>query len=130
MIVVDASALLELLLRTPSAAAIEARLFDLDETLHVPHAVDVEIAQVLRRIVAAKQMDAQHCRVILDRWLDVPVKRYPHNVLLPRIWELRQNLSAYDAVYVALAEALDIPLVTHDARLANAPGHTAKIELI
>ncbi len=105
-------------------------MFDLDETLHVPHAVDVEIAQVLRRIVAAKQMDAQHCRVILDRWLDVPVKRYPHNVLLPRIWELRQNLSAYDAVYVALAEALDIPLVTHDARLANAPGHTAKIELI
>lgn len=130
MIVVDASAALEVLLKTPAAAAIEARLFQAAQTLHVPHLADVEIAQVLRRLASGNQMDPQACRTALEDWLFFPVRRYPHDVLLARVWELRQNVSAYDAVYIALAEALGAPLVTHDARLAKAPGHTAKIELV
>ena len=130
MIVVDASAALEVLLKTAAAAAIEARLFQSAQTLHVPHLADVEVAQVLRRLALTNQMDPQSCRAALEDWLFFPVRRYPHDVLMGRVWELRQNMTAYDAVYVALAEALGAPLLTHDARLANAPGHAAKIELV
>jgi predicted nucleic acid-binding protein len=91
---------------------------------------DVEVAQVLRRLAASKQMDPQSCRTVLDDWLFFPVQRYPHDVLLARVWELRPNMSTYDAVYVALAEALGARLITHDARLANAPGHVARVELV
>lgn len=130
MIVVDASALLEALLRTPAAADVERRLFDPSETLHVPHVLDLEIAQVLRRYVAAGDMDAQRGRDVLADLADFPLRRYPHDVLLPRIWQLRGNLSAYDAAYVALAEALDAPLLTRDRRLAAVAGHSATIELV
>lgn len=130
MIVVDASAALEVLLRTTAAATIEARIFDPSETLHAPHLIDVEVAQVLRRYLLSGQIDEQRGLVTLQTWLAFPVQRYPHETLLPRAWELRANVTAYDGVYVALAEMLDAPLVTHDARLARAPGHAATIELI
>ncbi len=130
MIVVDASAALEVLLRTPAAAAVEGRLFDPDETLHAPHLIDVEVAQVLRRYVATGQIDPERCRAALADLADFSLRRYPHDFLLPRIWELRDNLTAYDAAYVALAEALDAPLITRDRRLAAAPGHDARVELV
>lgn len=130
MIVVDASAALEVLLRTPAAPAVETRLFDPRQTLHAPHLLDVEVAQVLRRYALADEIDAQRCRTALDDLGDLPVHRYPHDVLLPRIWALRANLTAYDAAYVALAEALDAPLLTRDRRLATAPGHAARVELV
>ncbi|MGH7087360.1 MAG: type II toxin-antitoxin system VapC family toxin [Stellaceae bacterium] len=130
MIVVDASALLEVLLRTSAAAAIEDRLFDAEETLHAPHLIDVEVAQVLRRYAATGQIAATRCRDALSDLLDLPLSRYPHDVLLPRVWDLRHNLTAYDAAYVALAEALDAPLLTRDRRLAAAPGHRARIDLV
>lgn len=130
MIVVDASALLEALLRTPAAAAVEERLFDAGHTLHAPHLIDVEVAQVLRRYAAAGQIDPGRCRDALNDLSDFPLNRYPHDVLLPRVWELRHNLTAYDAVYVALAEALDAPLLTRDRRLAAAPGHHARVDLV
>lgn len=129
MIVVDASAVLEVLLRTQAARPIETRLFESRETLHAPHLIDVEVAQVLRRFAISGEAGAERCRVALADLMDFPVSRYPHDFLLPRIWELRSNLTAYDATYVALAEALDAPLVTRDQKLANAPGHHARIEL-
>lgn len=130
MIVVDASALLEVLLRTPAAQAVERRLFDPRETLHAPHLLDVEVAQVVRRYAAAGEIDQDRGRVALADLADFSLRRYPHDFLLPRVWELRDNLTAYDAVYVALAEALDAPLITRDRRLAAAASRHARVELV
>ncbi len=130
MIVVDASAALEVLLRTSAAGAVEERLFNPRQTLHAPHLIDVEVAQVLRRYAMASEIDSERCHAALVDLADFPLSRYPHDVLLPRVWELRDNLTAYDAVYVALAEALDAPLLTRDQRLAAAPGHHARVELV
>jgi predicted nucleic acid-binding protein len=127
MIVVDASAVLEALLRTPAAVA---RIFDPRQTLHAPHLLDVEVAQVIRRYAARGAIDAERGRAALVDLADLPVRRYPHDFLLPRVWELRNNLTAYDAVYIALAEALNAPLLTRDQRLATAAGHHAQIELV
>ena len=130
MIVVDASALLEVLLRTPAAEAVEDRLFAPGETLHAPHLLDVEAAQVIRRYAANGEIDGERGRLALDDLADFPLRRYPHDFLLRRIWSLRNNLTAYDAAYVALAEALDAPLLTRDRRLAASPGHHAAIILV
>ena len=129
MIVVDASAVLEVLLRTPAAPSVEARLFVPRRTLHAPHLLDVEIAQVIRRYAVNGEIDEDRGRLALADLASIPLRRYPHTFLLPRIWELRNNLTAYDAAYVALAEALDVPLLTRDHRLAAAAGYLAKIEL-
>lgn len=130
MIVLDASAVLEVLLRTPAAALVEERLFDPEQTFHAPHLIDVEVAQVLRRYARSGEAEPARCDLALADLRDLPLTRYPHDFLLPRVWELRDNLTAYDAVYVALAEALDAPLLTCDQRLSNAPGHRARIELV
>jgi predicted nucleic acid-binding protein len=130
MIVVDASAVFETLLRRPNAEAVERRLFDPSETLHAPYLLDVEVAQVLRRYAAIGEIDDERGRMALADLADFPLSRYPHEFLLPRIWDLRQNLTAYDAVYVALAEALDAPLLTCDRRLTTAPGHRARVEVV
>ncbi|TMJ27328.1 MAG: type II toxin-antitoxin system VapC family toxin [Alphaproteobacteria bacterium] len=130
MIVVDASALLEALLGTAASAAVTRRIFEAGQTLHAPHLLDVEVAQVLRRYAIAGDLDDQRARAALDDLADFPIRRYPHGLLLPRAWELRNNFSAYDAVYVALAEALDAPLLTRDRRLANAAGKHVSVELI
>jgi predicted nucleic acid-binding protein len=129
VIVVDASALLEVLLRTPAGTAVERRLFEPGETLHAPHLIDVEVAQVVRRYAAAGTIEPDRGRAALADLADFPLRRYPHGFLLPRVWELRDNLTAYDAVYVALAEALDAPLLTRDRRLAAAAGRHARAEL-
>jgi predicted nucleic acid-binding protein len=129
VIVVDASALLEVLLRTPAAAAVERRLFEPSETLHAPHLLDVEIAQVVRRYAANGEIDGERGRMALADPADFPLQRYPHDLLLPRVWDLRDHLTAYDSIYVALAEVLDAPLLTRDKRLAALPGHHVRIEL-
>jgi predicted nucleic acid-binding protein len=130
MIVVDASALLEALLRTPAASAVEKWLFQPQQTLHAPHLLDVEVAQVVRRYAARGEIDSERGRAALADLADFPFHRYPHDLLLPRVWDLRNNLTACDAVYVALAEALDAPLLTRDQRLATASGHRARVELV
>jgi predicted nucleic acid-binding protein len=130
VIVVDASALLEALLRTPAAAAVVERLFDAGATLHAPHLIDIEVAQVPRCSAATRQIESGRCRDALSDLSDFPLHRYPHDFLLPRVWELRHNLTAYDAVYVALAEVLDAPLLTRDRRLATAAGHRARVDLV
>jgi predicted nucleic acid-binding protein len=130
IVVVDASAVLEALLRTPAASAVERRLFQRSETLHAPYLLDVEVAQVVRRYAANRDIDGERGRMALADLADLPLRRYPHDFLLSRVWDLRNNLTAYDAVYVALAEALDAPLLTRDKRLAAASGHQARIELV
>ena len=114
MIVVDASAILEVLLRTPAAAVIEDRLFERGETLHAPHLVDLEILQVLRRYAAAGEISAERAREALDDLAAFRLHRWAHDALALRIWGLRQNLTAYDAAYIALAEALGAPLLTRE----------------
>jgi predicted nucleic acid-binding protein len=130
VIVVDASAVVDILLRVLTADTAAYRLFHSGETLHAPHLLDLEVAQALRRHEATRQAEPARCREALDDLACVRLFRYPHNVLLPRVWELRNNLTAYDAAYVALAEMLSAPLLTRDQRLAASAGHRARIELV
>ena len=130
MIVVDASAVIEVLLGTRAARLVAERLFVEGETLHAPHLLDVEIAQVLRRYALARALGSERGAEALEDLADLPITRYPHQPFLFRIWELRYNVTAYDAAYLALAEALAAPLVTRDAKLASAAGHRARIELV
>ena len=129
MIVVDASAILEVLLRTPAAPAIEERLFERGEALHAPHLIDLEVLQVLRGYAAAGEISAERAREALDDLAAFRLRRWAHEPLTIRIWDLRQNLTAYDAAYVALAEALSAPVLTRDRRLASAPGIRARVEV-
>lgn len=130
MIVVDASALLEVLLQRPAANDVERWLSRSDQTIHAPHLIDVEVAHVIRRFAMHGKIDGQRGRTLLADFSLMSIERYPHDPLLFRVWELRNNLSAYDAIYIALAEALSVPLITCDRRLANAAGHSAQIEVI
>ena len=130
MIVPDASVVIELLLRTSAASRIEDRLLDPRETLHAPHLLDLEVAQVLRRYVARGEMRPERARIALDLFGKFPISRYSHEPLLSRIWSLRHNLTAYDAAYVALSEGLRATLLTRDKGIADASGHRADVEVI
>ena len=130
MIVLDASALLEFLLQTPLGTRVETRLFRDDDEFHSPHLVDVELTQGLRRLVRAGEVSADRAAQALADLADFDLHRHAHVDLLTRAWKLRENITAYDAMYVALAEALDAPIVTCDTPLAKAPGHYARIEAI
>lgn len=130
MIVLDASAAVEWLLQSPAGVKIDWLMFAASESLHAPHLLDVEVAQVLRRYVRDNAMTAQRGQEALEDFRDLPLTRYPHDFLITRIWELRSTLTAYDAVYVALAEMLNASLVTCDRKIAAAPGHHAKVELV
>lgn len=125
MIVVDASAALSGLLNDGPARRSLA-----NERLHAPHLVDIEVASGLRRRVAARQITAHDGWMALDRWRRLGATRYPARGLLERVWELRDNLSAYDATYVALAEMLSCALLTADARLGRAPGVRCPVTVI
>ncbi len=120
----------ELLLRTPRGRKIEQRLLDSKGSLAAPHLLDVEVAQVLRRYARAGQLDSKRGSEALQDLADMPIERYPHDFLLGRVWELRENLTAYDAVYVVLAEALDTILLTADRRLADSARHVTAIEVV
>jgi predicted nucleic acid-binding protein len=130
MIVVDASAVLELLLQTPLATDIADRVFDARESVHAPHLLDVEVAQVLRRLVRGRTLGKTRALEALVDLTELAIERHSHEPLLRRIWAMRDALTAYDAAYVALAEALDAPLLTCDRKLSRAHGHGATIELI
>lgn len=130
MIVIDASALVELLVGgTPRAARIAMRVQHRAESLHAPHLIDLEVASVLRGLEARNGLSpALAARAIVDL-MALDLVRYSHDSLVPRVWQLRGNLTAYDAAYIALAESLGSPLVTCDRRLAAAPGNRAHVEL-
>ena len=130
MIVPDASVIADLLLNTAGATRIRSRIFDARETLHAPGVLDLEVAQVLRRHAARRVISPHRGRWSIALLQLFPITRYPHEMLLGRIWQLRDNLTAYDAAYVALAEALNAILLTRDSRIARATGHQAQIEVI
>lgn len=130
MIVVDASALVEVLLQKPAAAILRARLFSAGQSLHAPHLINIEVAQVIRRHVMNGEADAARGLLALNYLPMMRITLYPHGPLLARAWALRHNLTAYDAAYVALAEMLDAPLITLDRRLANAAGHDVRVDLV
>lgn len=125
MIVLDASAALSALLNSGSARVLLA-----NEQLHVPHLIDSEIATGMRRHVARQDMTAGAGWTALDTWRRLGVTRHPVFALLDRVWQLRENLSAYDATYVALAETLGCSLVTADARLSRAPGVQCAVTVV
>jgi predicted nucleic acid-binding protein len=132
MIVVDASALVEVLLQTTTAPPIAERIFEEPGDIAAPHLIDVEVAHVIRGYVLRGLVTPDRGRTALKDLADFSLERSPHTLFLRRIWDLRENLSAYDASYVVLAEALDAPLVTCDQRLGRAvraSSHLA-IELI
>jgi predicted nucleic acid-binding protein len=130
VIVVDASAALEVLRQTTAAQRIEARLFAPGETLHAPHLIDLEVVHVLRRYEARRLIDAQRGQEASDDLTAWPLTRYAHDLFLARIWALQHNLTAYDAAYEALAETLQVTLVTCDTRLAASAGHRATIAFV
>ena len=128
MLVVDTSAVVGALVgRPPSHAVIERLATDGD--LSAPHLLDVEFLHALRRLASAGQLSEDRAADARGDFADLAITRYEHTVVADRIWQLRHGLTAYDAAFVALAELLDVPLVTCDARLARAPGHHATVEL-
>jgi predicted nucleic acid-binding protein len=123
MLVIDASAVVELLLARPAAAAVERVVREHDFALHAPHLIDVEVLSALRRLVASGDATVVRAAEAVDDLLDLPLERYAHELLIPRMWELRDNFSTYDATYLALAEAVTergASLLTADARFARA----------
>lgn len=128
MIVLDASAAVAVLLNLGSQAVrLRERLTD--EDLHVPHLFEVEVLHALRRHVLGGGISERREGELLQDLTSMSLTRYPHTALLQRVWELKDNLTAYDAAYVALAESLGAPLVTLDARLGQAPGLRAQVEV-
>ena len=130
MIVLDASALVELILGTPAGRRVATRIADPAVGLHVPHLADVEVAQVLRRYAAEDDIDAADATTALADFRALDLQRHAHEPLLDRVWALRRNVTAHDAVYVALAEALDAALLTCDGKLARGVKTIARVELI
>jgi predicted nucleic acid-binding protein len=130
VIVLDASALVELLLNTPAGQTISSRINDPALGIHIPHLADVEVAQALRRYVLKGELDeGEAARALADlRALDL--QRHAHEPMIDRVWELRKNVGAYDATYIAVAEVLDTILLTCDGPLARAPGMTARVEFV
>jgi predicted nucleic acid-binding protein len=128
--VADASVVLDVLLRTPDADTLLERMVSASPMIHAPHLLDSEVAQVTRRYWQAGELDAKRGAEVIADLAALPIRRYPHEHMLQRIWELRDNVTAYDAAYLALAEALDMPLLTRDRRLAAAPGHSARVEVV
>ena len=130
MIVLDASAVIAVLLGAGSGAErIRGKVESPGESLHVPHVMDLEVLHTLRRQTFLGTLSRERGAEALEDLKNIAFVRYPHASLVDRVWELKDNLTAYDAAYVALAEALDAPLVTLDARLAQAPGICASVEV-
>ncbi|MDE2902711.1 MAG: type II toxin-antitoxin system VapC family toxin [Chloroflexota bacterium] len=129
MFVLDASGAIELVLNTAAGKRIASRLDDPAETVHAPHLIDVEVAHVLRRYASLGALSDRRCEQALSHWRELDVERHSHDLFLDRIRQLCHNVSAYDAAYVTLTEALSTVLVTGDGRLARVPGLAIRIEL-
>ena len=130
MIVVDASAIVDILVGARNAPLLRRQLFDEGDEVHAPHLLDIEVMHVIRRGFRIGEMSAERAQQAISNFRLLPIERHSHEILLDRIWQLRENLTAYDAAYVALAEILDTVVVTTDARLARAPGMSRFIQLV
>ena len=128
MLVVDTSAVVAALVGRPPDRRLVDRL-GRDGDLHAPHLLDVELLHALRRLVCTGRLTQERADDTRADFAELAMVRYGHQSLADRVWDLRDGLTAYDATFVALAEALEVPLVTCDARLARAPGHHATVEL-
>lgn len=129
MLIIDASVVVAVLVnQQPSAPELRERLSKSD-SLHAPHLLDAEVVQVLRRYVFKGDLNEQQGYSAVKRFSDLELTRYPYSLFLTRVWQLKANVSAYDAAYLALAEMLAAPLLTLDGRLARAPGHSAQVEV-
>ena len=128
MLVVDTSAVVAALVGRPPDRALVDRL-GADGDLHAPHLLDVELLHALRRLVRTGSLGEERAADARADFAELPVVRYGHEPLADRAWELRDSLTADDATFVALAEALGVPLVTCDARIARSPRHRAAVEL-
>jgi len=130
VIVLDASAVLDLLLATPRGRAVDQRLQASGDEAAVPHVLDLEVLQVLRGMVARRELAPDRAAQAVDDLGRLPVVRWPGEALPPRIWSLHGHATAYDAAYLALAEALEAPLLTTDPRVGAIPGHEAAVEVV
>ena len=127
MIVLDASIVVELLTRGTSVDSLRSDLASLEESFIAPHLLDIEVISAVRKLALLRRVDAHQSEQIISALAELPVDRYPYTFLLPRIWELRHNFTAYDAAYVALAEVCDAILYTADDKLTK--GHRARVKL-
>ncbi|MFN0205916.1 MAG: type II toxin-antitoxin system VapC family toxin [Planctomycetota bacterium] len=130
MIVVDASVIVAILLRAEPMDHLAQRLDEARGILHAPHLLDVEVYQALRRFSLADEIELTRCAEAQKDFYGLPIIRYPHTDLLERAWELRSNLTIYDGIYVALAEALDAQLWTQDSKLAKAVRKLTKVKVL
>lgn len=129
MIVVDAGVIAAALgSDDPQAVATRSRVSEDD--LVAPYLIDVEVVSTWRKLTAAGRLDGRRAEIARINLRELPIRRVPHTRMMERCWELRHNVTIYDAVYVALAEALDVPLVTADRRLANATGPRCRFEVL
>jgi predicted nucleic acid-binding protein len=129
LIVIDASAVVEMLLGSAKGWKVEQRVLGSGESLHAPHLLDLEVTQVMRRYLQAKALTPSRAQMAFDDFRALKYRRYPHDVLLKRIWSLRDNFTAYDAAYLALAEEIGATVVTCDGKMAGS-GHNAKVEVV
>ena len=129
MIVIDASAMVEWLFETQSGLKIE-KLAMSDADICAPHLMDLEVTQALRRLARAQKITVARGQQALEDLRGMDLTRYAHEGFLDRIWNLRDSCTAYDAMYIALAESLHAVVLTHDQKLAAAHGHKARIEVL
>ncbi len=133
MLVVDASALTELILGRPAGDVVGEHLVQQRFAVHTPHLIDVEVLSALRRLVASGETNVERAGEAIADLQDLPIERYPPDILVARIWQLRENFSAYDASYVALAEGVGddpVPLLTADRRLARAANEHTDVPVL
>ena len=129
MLVIDASAALELLMTTRSGFAVEEHVLESGEPLAAPHLIDVEVLHVIRKFHRTGVLTRRRSEQAIDDFGDLPITRYGHELLRSNMWRMRDNLTAYDAAYIALAELLDAPIVTCDGKLARSSGHDVSVHL-
>ena len=127
MIVLDASVVVELLTNGDWAESIRSDLAKRSDSFLAPHLLDIEVASALRNLAAGQRLDSHRAEQFLSGLAMFPAERYPHTILLPRIWELRHNFTCYDATYIALAEATQATIYTCDAKLSK--GHRARVKV-
>ncbi len=130
LVVVDASAIVDFIVGPHAHSHVGDILQQDPGALNAPEIIDLEVLSAFRQMVFEHRLDAERASMAVVDFMALPIERHSHEYLVRRIWELRANLTPYDASYIALAELLDVPLLTRDARLARTPGHTARIEYI